>query len=35
MIVAVVLLLLGILGAFWLRRSQTPGASADAETPAP
>jgi hypothetical protein len=35
-IVAVVLLVLGILGAFWLRRSQQPAAPApDASAPAP
>jgi hypothetical protein len=34
-IVAIVLLGVGLAGAFWLRRSQTAAAPADAETPAP
>jgi hypothetical protein len=36
-LVAVALLAVGILGAFWVRRSQggTPAPPADAETPAP
>jgi hypothetical protein len=34
-IVAVVLVALGILGAVWVRRSQAASAPADAETPAP
>jgi hypothetical protein len=36
-VVAVILLALGLVGAFWLRRSQAPAApaSADGETPAP